>query len=54
MKKSCLIAIINDSFLWHKRLGHISIDILSKLVKNKLVKYLPHIALKNEKLCDAF
>ena len=54
MIKSCLIASINDSFLWHKRLGHINIDILSKLVKNKLVKYLPRIAFKKEKLCDAF
>ena len=50
MKKSCLIAIINDSFLWHKRLGHISMDIFSKLIKNKLVKGLPHIAFKNKKV----
>ena len=47
-----IVASINDNFLWHIRLGHISMDILSKLVKNKLVKGLPHIALKNEKLCD--
>jgi hypothetical protein len=52
--KSCLVASINDSFLWHGRLGYISIDILSKLVKNDLVKGLPHIAFKKKKLCDAF
>ena len=52
--KSCLVASINDSFLWHGRLGYISIDILSKLVKNDLVKGLSHIAFKKEKLCDAF
>ena len=52
--KSCLVTSINDSFLWHKRLGYISIDILSKLVKNDLVKGLPYIAFKKEKLCDAF
>jgi len=28
-----LVASINDSFLWHRRLGHISMNILSKLVK---------------------
>ena len=31
----------------------ISIDILSKLVKNELVKGFPHIAFKKEKLYDA-
>ena len=31
--KSCLVASINDSFLWHERLSYISMDILSKLVK---------------------
>jgi hypothetical protein len=36
--KSCLVASINSSFLWHKRLSSISTGILSKLVKNKLVK----------------
>ena len=50
--ESCLVATINDSFLWHGRLGHISMDILSKLAQNELVKRLPHIALKKEKLCD--
>ena len=50
--ESCLVTSINDSFLQHKRLGHINMDILSKLVKNELVKGLPHIALKKKKLCD--
>jgi len=52
MIENYIVASINDNFLWHIRLGHISMDILSKLVKNKLVKGLPHIALKNKKLCD--
>lgn len=51
--ESCLVASINDSFLWHRRLGHISMDILSKLAKNDLVKGLPHITYEKEKLCDA-
>jgi hypothetical protein len=50
--KSCLVVSINDNFLWHRILGNINKDILSKLVKNELVKGLPHIALKNKKLCD--
>ena len=28
-----LVASINDSFLWNRKLGHISMNILSKLVK---------------------
>ena len=53
--ESCLVASINDSFLWHKRLiVYIGKDIFSKLVKNKLVKELPDIELKKKKLCNAF
>ena len=51
--KSCLVVSINDSFLWHRRLGHISMDIFSKLIKNELVKGLPRIAFKKKKLCTA-
>jgi hypothetical protein len=51
--KSYIVASINVSFLWRRKLGHISMDILSKLVKNELVKGLPHLAFKKEKLCDA-
>jgi hypothetical protein len=28
--ESCFITSINNSFLWHRRLGYISMDILSK------------------------
>jgi len=51
--ESCLVVRINDNFLWHRRLGHISMNILSKLVKNELVNGLPHIAFEKERLCDA-
>jgi hypothetical protein len=50
--ESCLIASINDSFFRHRILGHISMDILLKLVKNELVRGLPHFVFKNEKLYD--
>ena len=36
--ESCLIPNdVNDSWLWHKRLGHASMKTLSKLAKNDLV-----------------
>jgi hypothetical protein len=31
---SYLVVSINYNFLWHRKLGHISMKILSKLVKN--------------------
>ena len=43
---SCLVASINDSFIWHRILGHIRMNILLKLVKNKLDRGLPHFAFK--------
>jgi hypothetical protein len=51
--KSCLITNIKDNFLWHRKLSHISMDILSKLIKNELVKGFPHIDFKKKKICDA-
>jgi hypothetical protein len=44
--ESCLVTSINVNFLWHRRLGYISMDILSKLIKNELLKGLPPIAFK--------
>ena len=53
----CLM--INDdkneetSWLWHRRLGHASMDLMSKLVKNNLVKGLPKVNYERNKICDA-
>ena len=52
--ESCLIANdVNDSWLWHRRLGHASMKTLSKLVKNDLVVGLPKLNFDKNKLCDA-
>ena len=41
----CLMANENKneevSWLWHRRLGHASMDLMSKLVRKNLVKGLP-------------
>ena len=34
---------VNDSWLWHRRLGHASMKTLSKLAKNDLVIGLPKL-----------
>ena len=52
--ESCLIANdVNDSWLWHRRLGHASMKTLSKLVKNDLVIGLPKLNFNKNKICDA-
>jgi GAG-pre-integrase domain len=34
----CLNVIASDSWLWHRRLGHISMDSIKKLVSLELVR----------------
>ena len=38
--------------LWHKRLGHASLSLLSKLVSKDLVVGLPSIKYNDDKVCD--
>ena len=53
--ESCLIANdVNDSWLWHRRLGHASRKTLSKLVENDLVIGLPKLKFDKDKICDAY
>ena len=52
--ESCLIANdVNDSWLWHRRLGHASMKTFSKPVKNDLVIGLPKLSFDKDKICDA-
>ena len=52
--ESCLIAIdVNDSWLWHRRLGHANMNTFSKLVKNDLVIGFPKLKFDKDKICDA-
>ena len=52
--ESCLCANdVNDNWLWHRRLGHARMKILSKLVKNDLVIGLPKLKFDKDKICDA-
>ena len=49
----CLVAIENDSWLWHKRFCHININTINKVAKNKLGKGLPDMKFKIDNICDA-
>nr|GEW55055.1 putative ribonuclease H-like domain-containing protein [Tanacetum cinerariifolium] len=46
-------AALDESNLWHRRLGHINFKTMSKLVKGNLVRGLPLKVLKNNHTCVA-
>jgi len=50
---TCLSALNDDVMLWHKRLGHVSLSLLNKLVSKDLVGVLPFIKYNDGKVCDA-
>ena len=52
-KNKCLTVMNDNSWLWHRRLGHASMDSISKLVRKDLVVGLPSIPFVKDKLCDA-
>ena len=49
----CFSALHDDSWLWHRRLGHASMDLISKILKNDLVKSLPKIDFQKDRICEA-
>nr|GEU32596.1 hypothetical protein [Tanacetum cinerariifolium] len=52
---TCLFAkaTLNESNLWHRRLGHINFKIINKLVKGNLVRGLPTKVFENDHSCVA-
>ena len=48
----CLAAINDNSWLWHRRLGHINFKLISKLARKDLVTGLPKIGYTKDKLCS--
>ncbi|KAH9680653.1 Integrase catalytic domain-containing protein [Citrus sinensis] len=51
--EKCLSALHDNGWLWHRRLGHASMDLISKIVKNDLVKGLPKINFQKDRTCEA-
>ena len=49
----CFSALHDDGWLWHRRLGHAGMDLISKIVKNNLVKSLPKISFLKNRICEA-
>nr|GFA02818.1 ribonuclease H-like domain-containing protein [Tanacetum cinerariifolium] len=52
---TCLFAkdTLDESYLWHRRLGHINFKTMNKLVKGNLVRGLPSKIFKNNHTCVA-
>ncbi|GJT91404.1 putative ribonuclease H-like domain-containing protein [Tanacetum coccineum] len=52
---TCLIAkaSVDESMLWHRRLGHLNFKTMNKLVRNNLVKGLPSKSFENDHTCVA-
>nr|GEV75213.1 ribonuclease H-like domain-containing protein [Tanacetum cinerariifolium] len=52
---TCLVAkaSVDESMLWHRRLGHLNFKTMNKLVRNNLVKGLPSKCFKNDHTCIA-
>nr|GEU89204.1 hypothetical protein [Tanacetum cinerariifolium] len=53
---TCLFAkaIIDESNLWHRRLGHINFKTMNKLVKGNLVRGLPSKIFENDHTCVTY
>ena len=47
----CLSAVSDCSMLWHKRMGHISIITINKLISKDLLRELPTKSFSNNKVC---
>ena len=51
--EKCLLAFNEDAWIWHKRLRHASMDLISKLSREDLVDGLPKLKFENNVVCDA-
>lgn len=49
----CFSVLKDDAWLWHRRLGHASMKLISKISKNHIVDGLPNIVFEKDKICDA-
>ncbi|GJX26041.1 putative ribonuclease H-like domain-containing protein [Tanacetum coccineum] len=52
---TCLVAkaTLDESMLWHRRLGHVNFKTINKLVKENLVRGLPAKHFENDQTCVA-
>ena len=49
----CFLSKDDDPWLWHKRIAHINMEHLNKLISKDLVIGLPKLKFEKDRLCDA-
>jgi len=50
-KSQCLIKIQKEANLWHRKLGHINMKRIAKILAKKLVRGLPNLTYQKSELC---
>ena len=51
---TCLNAFNEDSQLWHRRLGHVSFEKLSRINSKESVKGISYMKFEKDHICDAW
>ena len=49
----CFSSMHDESWLRHRRLGHVNMNLITQLNKNELVIGLPKISFEKDKVCEA-
>ena len=49
----CFSSMHDESWIWHKRLGHVNMNLITQFKKNELVRGLPKISFEKDKVCEA-
>ena len=49
----CLLSVNNEQWIWHRRLGHVSMRRISQINKLNLVRGLPNLKFSSDALCEA-
>ena len=49
----CFSILNDDAWLWHRRLGHASMKLITQISSKELVKGIPHIKFVKDNVCNA-
>ena len=49
----CFSILNEDAWLWHRRLGHASMKLITQISSKELVRGIPHIKFIKDNVCDA-
>ena len=50
-EEQCYMSQINESFLWHRRMGHLNFDNIVKISKKGTIKNMPKIIKPQNHVC---